>query len=283
MTDLQKKEIQQLLNEHVGQYDSQAKAAAALKNVSEGVVINIRKGNWDSISDSMWTNVGKQVGFSAKGAWSLVKSTNDFKTLMSLFDDAKEYSNVYAIIAPPGSGKTAAAAYYEKEHKNVYHLVCAEYFNRKIFLSRLLGKIGKDTSGNTAELMDSIIETLLKQKEPVIILDEADKLPDPVLYFFITLYNMLEGRCAIVLLATDFLSKRINKGRRLNKKGYNEIFSRLGRKFITLPGTNIDEVTAICKANGVTDQKTISYIYNEYEGDLRRVERAVHRSKKIKK
>lgn len=279
MTDHQKKEIQMLLKLYVEQYPSQAKASASLRNVSEATIINIRTGKWENISDDMWRNVGKQVGFSKKGTWNFVE-TVDAKTLIHYFEDAKEFSNVFAITAPSGSGKTYVSQWYEGKRHNVYHISCAEYFNRKVFLTKILEKMGKENTGyNVAEMMDLIVDLLMRQENPLIILDEVDKLPDQVLYFFITLYNHLHGKCGIVMLATDFFAKRIVRGRRINKKGYSEIYSRLGRRFISLRGTDKDEVAEICKANGLKDPSLITSIYNEYEGDLRRLERGVHKSR----
>jgi DNA transposition AAA+ family ATPase len=279
MTDHQKKEIQMLLKLYVEQYPSQAKASTSLRNVSESTIINIRTGKWENISDDMWRNVGKQVGFSKKGTWNFVE-TVDAKMLIHYFEDAKEFSNVFAITAPSGSGKTYVSQWYEGKRHNVYHISCAEYFNRKVFLTKILEKMGKENTGyNVAEMMDLIVDLLMRQENPLIILDEVDKLPDPVLYFFITLYNHLHGKCGIVMLATDFFAKRIVRGRRINKKGYSEIYSRLGRRFISLRGTDKDEVAEICKANGLKDPSLITSIYNEYEGDLRRLERGVHKSR----
>ena len=277
LTDEQKKEIQGLLDGYCNSFESQAKAANMLRNASETVVINIRRGNWQSITDEMWRNVGKQIGWSVKSTWYMVE-TLDFNTLIHYFADAKDYSNVFALVAPAGSGKTFAAEYYASRKNNTYHLTCAEYWNRKMFLGKLLEKMGKENTGlNVAEMMDLIVDTLIKQDTPCIILDEADKLSDQVLYFFITLYNQLKGKCGIVIMATDFLSKRIKRGLQMNKKGYAEIFSRIGRKFIQLHGSNKEEITQLCKANGITDPVVVTSIYNEYEGDLRRVERLVHK------
>lgn len=281
MNDLMKKEIVTLLNNYVQQYPSQKKAVDALKGISEATVINMRKDNWLNISDDMWRSVASQVGFNKKGAWSIVE-TNNFQTFQYFYKDAKDYSNVYAITAPAGSGKSASAQYLAQNTQNVYHLVCADYFNRKMFLSKLLSKMGKDDTGyNVSEMMDYVVELLRKQDCPLIILDEADKLNDQVLYFFITLYNMLQGKCAIVLLATDFLEKRILRGVKLNKKGYAEIFSRIGRKFLRIEANTKKEVAMICQANGVADTNVITEIYNESDGDLRRVERAVHKHTKL--
>lgn len=62
---------------------------------------------------------------------------------------------------------------------------------------------------------------------------------------------------------------------RLNRKGYAEIFSRIGRKFVELPLLNSEDVAAVCVANGVSDAKAINGIVDEADGDLRRVKRSV--------
>lgn len=279
MTTENRQQIQELLNIYCDNFSSQAKAANSLKAVSEATLINIRKGNWDSITDEMFRKVGKQVGFSNKDIWKIVPTTN-YKTLTALFDDAKEYGNNYGIVAGPGCSKTISAEEFSRTHKNVYHLECSEYWNRKEFLSRLLQRMGKEHTGSVSNMMDLIVETLLRQEEPLIIIDEADKLNDNVLYFFITLCNMLKNKCAIVIMATDYLAKRINNGCRLNKKGYNEIFSRIGRRFIHLKQSTEAEVFEICKANGVNQRLDQTKIFNEFEGDLRRVERAIHKVRK---
>jgi hypothetical protein len=104
-------------------------------------------------------------------------------------------------------------------------------------------------------------------------------LSDQVLYFFITLYNQLEEECGIVLQATNHLEKRLMKGIRLNKKGYNEIWSRIGRKCIELTGVTADDIASICLANGVDNEKLIDRIIDDSESDLRRVKRKVHAAK----
>jgi len=76
--------------------------------------------------------------------------------------------------------------------------------------------------------------------------------------------------------------KRINRGIKLNRKGYKEIHSRIGRKFIELRGINSTDVAQICAANGVTDPKAFKTIFNECEGDLRRVKRSIHAFKNKK-
>jgi Cdc6-like AAA superfamily ATPase len=281
MTQQQKTEIVRLLEIYIGQFSSQAAAAASLnKWTSEATIIQMRKNNWDKISDEMWRTVGKHVGWNASTGWTLVETLN-FQTLLTLFGDAKDFSNVFAITGEAGTGKSATASWFARHRENVYHISCAEFWNRKMFLSEILRKMGKENTGfNVAEMMEAIVSGLLKQDRPLLILDEADKLSDQVLYFFITLYNMLQGHCGMVLMATDFLQKRIMKGVRNNKKGYNEIISRVGRKFIKLqPAFTKTEIELICKANEVEQPAEIAEIFNGCENDLRRVERLIFKIK----
>jgi hypothetical protein len=78
------------------------------------------------------------------------------------------------------------------------------------------------------------------------------------------------------MIATEFLFKRFDAGVRYNKKGFNELWSRIGRKCIPLKGVSQQDIVDICMANGVTDTHEIDRIIGECEGDLRRVQRRVH-------
>lgn len=279
MNESQKKEIQMLLKSFIEQYPSQAKAVEKLHGVSEATVINIRRGDWENISDDMWRKVGKQVGWANKGNWQIVQ-TGATKKLIQIFDDAREFSNVFAVTADPGSGKSFVSEWYEKKRDNVYVISCSEYFNRKTFLQQILHKMGRPNTGySVPEMMDLIVEISMKKENPLFIFDEFDKVSDSILYFFITLYNRLEGFAGIVMMATDYLAKRINKGKRNNKKGYSEIFSRIGRRYIGLPAPTQAEVFEIGRANGVNDPQDLHSIYNECENDLRRVKRSIHKRK----
>ena len=256
-------------------YESQNKAANSIKNVSAATISQMLNGNWELIKDDMWRNVAAQIGYKDE-KWEAVE-TNDYRRMMALLDDVKENSLVMAITGDAGTGKTFACKQYTAMHRQVYLLCCNEYWNRKLFLTELLTAMGRDYTGFTVgEMMHEAVRTLKMQETPLLILDEADKLSDQVLYFFITLYNHLEDECGIVLCATNHLEKRINRGIKLNKKGYNEIWSRLGRKCVPLKGVSAADIAAICEANGIVDSKDIDGIIADCESDLRRVKRRVH-------
>lgn len=272
---IKKQQIQRALRTYCERYESQNKAANTMKGVSSATVSQILNENWDLITDAMWRNVATQIGYK-ENRWEAVE-TNNYRQMMMLLADVKENSLVMAITGEAGSGKTFAATQYTAKNKGSYMLCCNEYWNRKVFLTELLTSLGRDYTGYTvSEMMIEAVRALKTQDAPLLILDEADKLSDQVFYFFITLYNQLEDECGIVLLATDHLEKRIRKGIKLNKKGYNEIWSRLGRKCVQLKGVNAADIAAICEANGIVESREVDIVVADSESDLRRVKRKVH-------
>ena len=276
MTDNEKKQISEQLRAYCEQKGSQNKAAASLNGVSSATVSKILSGQWGTIADDMWRSIAGQIGAgkTAEG-WQLVP-TRAYKTMTFTLESAQRDALVMGVIGEAGSGKTEAIKNYTAGGRNVYHLVCSEYWNRRTFMAKVLQTMGVTYSGSTvADMMDTIVDTLKRKESPLIVLDEADKLSDQVLYFFISLYNQLEGHCGIIMTATRYLKARIEKGLRLNRKGYAEIYSRIGRKFVELPLLNSEDMAAVCVANGITDAKAINSIVDEADGDLRRVKRSV--------
>ena len=274
---MQKDEREQIaarLKEYCVQKGSQNKAANSLNGVSSATESKVLAGDWDTISDEMWRSIASQVGHEAKG-WQIAE-TRAYKRMAFLLNNAKTDSLVMAVTGDAGCGKTEAIKNYTAATKNVYHLCCSEYWNRRTFMGKLLQCMGVDYTGSTvSDMMDDIIDNLKRKERPLIVLDEADKLTDQVLYFFISLYNQLEDHCGIILCATNYLEKRIKKGLRTKRKGYEEIYSRMGRKFVELQVINSEDVAAVCVANGVTDTKSINRIIDDSDCDLRRVKRAV--------
>jgi DNA transposition AAA+ family ATPase len=244
MDNKEKKQISAALATYCQQIGSQNKAANSLRGVSSATISQTLNGNWEAITDEMWRNIAAQTDYDPT-AWVTVE-TQPFARFWQVLTDAQENSVVFGVVGDAGCGKSATAKAYAAQNANVIRLSCSEFWNRKTFLCELLRAAGMDFSGYTiAEMMNDVITELKRKETPLIILDEADKLSDQVLYFFITLYNALEDRCGLVLCATDFLEKRVKRGVNLNKKGYKEINSRLGRKFIPLQVINADDVAAI--------------------------------------
>ena len=286
LSTTRKREIALKLRIYVSSFSSQKKACTSLHDVSEATVlcmIGEKEFCWDAISDAMWRNVAKQVGEVAN--FNSLVETQNFHTLNLYFDLARDEGATFAIIGNAGWGKSYTAKWYSAVNRknNVYYMECAEYWNKKKFLQYLLLQMGKNGAGmGTAELMESILREMRRQNKPLIIMDEIDKLPDPVLKFFITLYNELNKICGFVWLSTNAIEKRIKMGLDKNTIGYHELYSRVGASFISLNMPSVDEISEICKENGISDKEKVALIVNEVRqigGDLRRVDRNILKDK----
>lgn len=279
MTQQDKIKIVEQLDLYIAQKGSQNKVSAEMKNVSAALLSQMRNHNWENISDEMWRKVSAFLGIGTN-EWKFAE-TNNAQLLTKLFSESQSFALVLAVTGNAGSGKTETAKKYESENKNVFRLSCNEYWDKKWFLRELLSKMGKETDGMTLpEMMFKAVTTLKATPKPKIILDEADKLTDTVLLFFITLYNELEGHCGITIMATQYLEKRIRRGIAMQKKGYREIYSRVGLRFIELDQTTFADIKAVCVANGLTDEQAIRGIAKDADGDIRRVKRLVFANKR---
>lgn len=272
---MKKEEIVAQLRSYVERKGSQKKAANSLDGVSSATINKMLNGtDWETISEEMWRSVAQQTRTKSEG-WQLA-DTSVHREMTMLLSRAQEDALVAGVIGAAGSGKTETCREYADEHRNVYHITCGEHWNRRTFVSKVLKSMGANVAGYTInDMMEEVVDALSRADNPLLILDEADKLSDQVLYFFITLYNQLEGRCGIVLCGTQYLKARIARGVRLGKKGFEEILSRLGRRFFELAEIGEEDIALVCVANGIESDAKIRKITKESESDLRRVKRSV--------
>ena len=289
ISNINREDIAQELREYCQKFNSQNRAAAAI-GIAPATVSAILNNDWALVSDAMFTKVADAIGYEAS-SWQAIE-TKVWKNFNKILSDAQENAFVMAVTSDAGSGKTFTSKNYVKSHAEAYHISCKSYWTKKDFLIEIGRAIGNRTDGKRVTvLVDEIINTLRwRDSKPLLILDEADKLSDTVLQLFITLYNDLESKCGIVLCATDHLEMHIRRGVNLGHTGFNEIISRLGRKFIALPSITSRDVTMICEANGITSADDINEVLigSAYEGkakgknalyDLRRVHRIIDAKK----
>lgn len=290
LTSEEKQDIRRMLADYAAGYASQAKAANSLQGVaSPGTFNAVINGKFDRISDEMFLRIRAAVGGGRTEGWQICQ-TSAYKDVETLLADAQQYRNVSWITAPAGIGKTTAALRYAREHRNVFVLGCSEDMHKADFIEELAKRIGIRNEGLTVRAtLNRIVDELVKMNRPLLVFDEGDKLTDSVMYYFISLYNALEDKCGIVFLSTPYIRKRVANGLKLDRKGYEELYSRIGRKFVPLSAVTEYEVNAICRSNGLTDGKAIASVVRESgeirngqtEFDLRRVKKSIHKQLRL--
>ena len=278
MEENKKTEIRNRLAKYCQRYPSNNMASASLKNISAATISNILNGKWNQISDEMWRRLESQLV--RNEGWQIF-STRAYQDVTLYLDYCQEHSSVMWVAAPAGIGKSTAASSYTALNRNVYRLTCSPDMTRSDFVHELAGQIGVRTKGMTLrESFQEILRILVTLERPLLIFDEADKLADSVMYYFISIYNALEGRCGIVFMSTAAIKKRISNGVLRDKKGYDEIESRICRRYVELTPVSAAEIEQICLVNNLQDPAAIKRVKDDvraYGNDLRRVKQSVTR------
>lgn len=272
----QKTTIVETLRTYIKRFKSQNQAVNSLKGISAGTVSQMLNGKWENISEDMWLKLQAQIA--QPTGWKICQ-THAFMDVMTFLSFAKKESSVVWVTGPAGIGKTTAARIFANDRKNVFILPCSEDMHKADFVKELAAKIGVNTNGLTVrETLQAIIKQLVTLDSPLLVFDEGDKLTDSVLYYYISLYNALEDKCGMVFLSTAYMEKRVRAGIEKGKKGYDELESRISRRFVPLSSVNAAEIEAICRANGLEDDAAIRRVQHDASGhgnDLRRVKESV--------
>lgn len=276
LTLKQKKEVTRSLDRYVTKIGSQSKAAKAM-DIAASTIGAVLKGQYDIVSDEMLRKIESYT--KQGGQWSLVE-TGAYKEISEVLSLAKEQCGVTWITADAGSGKSSTARDYTDKSRNAYYILCNEDMRKRDFLDAICRALGvyNYATRTLSMTMGDIVERLRKLDHPLLIFDEADKLSDQILNYFVQLYNELEDKAGMVFMSTPYIKVRMERGIRYNKRGFAELNSRIGRRFFSVTPTNAGDIYAICRANGIDEEGIIDKIIRDasgYDLDLRRVKKLV--------
>lgn len=292
MTNTQKNEVVDLIRIERERLGSNARVARKA-SVSEATISQMVNTNWELIAESMWQKVGDALGYKPNG-WQIVE-TNSMRVLWGTLEAAKRESMFIGLAGDAGLGKsTGLKAYANANSNTVFYLECREWAKRE-FLLNLARSIGADVSeGNSNDtLIQSVVQFFRQRRatRPLLILDQANSLKAAALRSLIMIFNGTEDDLGMVIAGTPHLEKMMHADARRDKPGGKELLSRFGRKLLSLTGSTMADVQAICQANGISDAATARAIFAECEPvsrmagrqsvkvveDLRRVKRCIKR------
>jgi hypothetical protein len=272
--------IMQLIEKGVGKHGSAAELSRFLTSkgvsVSDSMLSQMRGGTYSTAKGEAWVNVARALGYYDSG-WQMV-DTVAYKYVCQVLRDAKAKSLFLMLADKAGKGKTAntkRAMSKLDDLTNTYYVDCTNNSSKKRLLlafCEVLGiKLKKSKGYNAFELMDLVIAFFegKRNEKPLLVIDEVHELTPEALRIFKALYNRLEGILGVVILGSDNLPKELQRGIAQARKGYDEVESRFGRKYLGVRGVNQKEAKAICVANGIANNVLFGAIW----GELDKVER----------
>lgn len=226
--------------------------------ISASIVINIRRNEWETISDRMENKIAAYFKIQMEDQWPLHNTWN-LKAISRVCDEARTRSRFLGIAAYTGAGKTKALMHYAHTTPNTYYVLCTVIMSRKSFLFAVMRAMGLNESGSITHVTNRIISRLNGVDKPLLIIDDAGKLSHGIYRVIQLLYDQTEHRAGMVIAGTEFLKEEIDKQASYNRMGFRELQRRVAYwQPLQRPSGKI--VTEICAHHGITDENAVSYI-----------------------
>lgn len=250
MNDL-KEQLQEALKSALESGVSQNKLADQI-GVSAATLINVKKGEWDNISDAM---VMKLRGYFRINDWKVYETTN-MKAITDLCNDAANNKKFMAVAGYTGAGKTTALRRYAAKNADAWYVLGTTIMTQKTFLTAILRSMGISEGQTVADKMGIIIKEMNSGTKSLLIIDDAGKLSDNIMRLIQIIYDETEDNAGIILAGTDYLESYINKGAILDRRGFKELQRRISFWQPCFKPTK-SEISFFCSEYGISDNKAI--------------------------
>ena len=221
--------------------------------ISGATLSHIINEKWTSIDDKMWQKVWNHV---RPLQVSNLYDTDDFAAIRNLCNTAKENHFMVGLTGDTGTGKTTALKAFSR-NENVFYIYYDSNMRPKHFFYELGRLLGYDFEGNMYELVNRASNTLNGLNNPLVIIDEASKLTDPMLMALHVLRDKTLHNCGMVLAGMPYFRANLIKKANKQKVGISEFLRRV-MLWHELNGLRSSEIEYICQNSGITEKKEIA-------------------------
>ena len=278
ITDEMKKQIVAAIDANRGKYASDAKFAIAL-GISAAQMSTIRKGKIDKVlSDANWTSIARRldVQLGARQEWKTAK-TPVYTYIYNQLKECQENNQSGLLCDRADVGKTFTARCYVKENKNAVYIDCSQVKSKQKLIRQIAREYGINHTGRYADVYQDLVFYLRTIQNPLVILDEAGDLDYPAFLELKALWNATELACGWYMMGADGLKAKIEGNIGRKRVGYEELFSRFGKRFLKITPDGKEawedfaraQVALIAIAN--YPEADVKKIYNNTGGSLRRI------------
>lgn len=291
ITNENKKRILEAIAQNRVNYPSDAKHAASL-GISTSVYSAIKNGQTDkALSEANWITIARKLGVSLRDGieWKAAKTaTFDYVTRQLEFCQESGLSAILCDI--PNIGKTFAARWYVKGHRNAIYVDCSQVKTKMKLVRKIATEFGVSGAGWYSDVYEDLVYYLRSIDTPLIILDEAGDLQYEAFLELKALWNATERCCAWYMMGADGLKAKIQRSIESKKVGYTEMLSRYGDRYSRVTPDDgkerekflSDQAATVARANA-PEGTDIAALVRKTQGGLRRVYTEIEKLKKAER
>lgn len=234
------------------------------------------------LSEKKWNRIALIAGYRANGQqkWETADTyVSDY--VRTLLKTSQNTSLPTVLVDAPGIGKSHTCIKYVEHEDNSFYVRCSDCPTNSRLIKAIAKSMGLSPNKKTEDLMEDITIYANSIYRPILILDEAGFLRPKAWNVVHRIYNACEFQLSLFLVGSVGLENEITKGIRRKSNGYEEVFSRLGSKYINIFKDEADkqkrllsDFKKVIKAQGIKQSKKIEDIISK-SNDLRRVRREV--------
>lgn len=224
MKDERKERIVSAIRKYLADKEiSQNQLSTELGFISGPQLSNVMNSSkWDKISEDMWQRLDKRF----QPVNKKIYKTSNYLAIQKACAEMQELSEVIGFAEYTGAGKSVGAEEYAKVTPNAFYIRCNQLFTRKDLVREIQMQLRIYTEGRLMEMLKDVISTINKLPNPLLIIDEADKLTDANLLLLKVIYDDTKGHCGFVVLGTPVLKERVEKQTKRDKLGWRELRRR---------------------------------------------------------
>lgn len=196
--------------------------------------------NGTEISDKWYTQLAEYVGYRPENNFWVTRQTPQLVQVAAALESARIDPTAMMIIGETGSGKSLVVNKFVNNYPQfTYRITVADYYRITDIINQMCEIVGVGTHGVLVDRMFRLQGKLQEHRRngynPVMIVDEAENLKVPSIKLFKGLYDMISGHCSIVLIGTDDLINKMEKGCRKATPGMAQFRRRFKAGIRYLP------------------------------------------------
>jgi DNA transposition AAA+ family ATPase len=222
--DLYKRFFDTVGSPEEGKRISQSKAAQAL-GYSSGVISAYKSRNYNGNMKVLEGKIDAWLKREARRLATMAVPTAETTTMEQVrraITIAQDEADIAVIIGEAGSGKTTALRQYAKESHSALLIEVDPSFSKVVLMNEIAHALGVEDKGGMNAVIDRVVETL-KDRDSVLIIDEADYLSDSSLELVRRIIND-KAHTGVVLVGLPQLEYKIRNLR----NDHEQLISRVG-------------------------------------------------------